>query len=120
MRITNLEIANFKGIKNAFITFPKDSRVVCLIGAGDSTKSTILQAIEWILWPSWNLPASDSDFFECDTTAPIVLRGTFTELPIKLEIIAPRICYGVSFLFSKSMPTPKEPFTMFKHLYCEI
>lgn len=23
MRITNLEIANFKGIKNAFITFPK-------------------------------------------------------------------------------------------------
>lgn len=66
MRITNLEIANFKGIKNAFITFPKDSRVVCLIGAGDSTKSTILQAIEWILWPSWNLPASDSDFFECD------------------------------------------------------
>lgn len=84
MRITNLEIANFKGIKNAFITFPKDSRVVCLIGAGDSTKSTILQAIEWILWPSWNLPASDSDFFECDTTAPIVLRGTFTELPEKL------------------------------------
>lgn len=84
MRITNLEIANFKGIKNAFITFPKDARVVCLIGAGDSTKSTILQAIEWILWPSWNLSASDSDFFECDTSSSIVLRGTFTELPEKL------------------------------------
>lgn len=28
MRITNLEIANFKGIKNAFITFPKDSRIM--------------------------------------------------------------------------------------------
>lgn len=84
MRITNLEITNFKGIKNAFITFPKDERVVCLIGAGDSTKSTILQAIEWILWPSWNLSASDSDFFECDTSSSIVLRGTFTELPENL------------------------------------
>ena len=52
MRITNLEIINFRGIKNASIVFPRDERVVCLIGAGDSTKSTILQAIEWILWPS--------------------------------------------------------------------
>ena len=64
MRITNLEIINFRGIKNASIVFPRDERVLCLIGAGDSTKSTILQAIEWILWPSWNLSASDSDFYE--------------------------------------------------------
>ena len=84
MRITNLEIINFRGIKNASIVFPRDERVVCLIGAGDSTKSTILQAIEWILWPSWNLSASDSDFYECDTSSPIVLRGTFSELPERL------------------------------------
>ena len=84
MRITNLEIINFRGIKNASIVFPRDERVLCLIGAGDNTKSTILQAIEWILWPSWNLSASDSDFYECDTSSPIVLRGTFSELPERL------------------------------------
>lgn len=84
MKITNLEILNFRGIKKAAIEFPKEKRVVCLIGAGDSTKSTILHAIEWILWASWNLSVCDSDFYECDTSTPIILRGTFTDLPEKL------------------------------------
>lgn len=84
MFITNLEIENFRGIKTGCISFPLDTRMICLIGAGDSTKSTLLKAIEWILWPTWNLIASDNDFYNCDTTAPIVLRGTFTELPAKL------------------------------------
>lgn len=84
MRITNLEIENFRGIKNANISFPMDTRLVCLIGAGDSTKSTVLKAIEWILWPSWNLAANDNDFYACDTSSSIVLRGTFTEIPAKL------------------------------------
>ena len=49
MRITNLEIQNFRGINSCNINFPSESRVLCLIGAGDSTKSTILKAIEWVL-----------------------------------------------------------------------
>lgn len=84
MKITDLEIYNFRGIKNANISFPNEERVICLIGAGDSTKSTILQAIEWILWPSGNLNVSDSDFFECDISSKIVLRGTFSEIPERL------------------------------------
>lgn len=84
MFITNLEIFNFRGIKASNISFPLDSRVICMIGAGDSTKSTILKAIEWIFWPSWNLIACDNDFYHCDTSNPIVLRGTFTEIPAKL------------------------------------
>ncbi len=84
MFITNLEIENFRGIKTGNISFPADTRMVCLIGAGDSTKSTILKAIEWILWPTWNLTACDTDFFACNTSAPIKLRGTFSELPEKL------------------------------------
>lgn len=84
MFITNLEIEHFRGVKKSNIKFPLDSRIICMIGAGDSTKSTILKAVEWICYPSWNLMASDNDFFECDTSAPIVLRGTFKELPSKL------------------------------------
>lgn len=84
MFITNLEIENFRGIQTGNISFPTDTRMVCLIGAGDSTKSTILKAIEWILWPTWTLAACDSDFFACNASAPIKLRGTFSELPERL------------------------------------
>lgn len=84
MFITNLEIEHFRGIKASNISFPSDSRIICMIGAGDSTKSTMLKAIEWIFWPSWNLVACDTDFYGCDTSSPIILRGTFTEIPSKL------------------------------------
>lgn len=81
MRILDLEINNFRGIKQANIYFPEESRVCCLIGAGDNTKTTILKAIEWLLWNSWNLSANDNDFYNSDTTKPIMIRGTFTEIP---------------------------------------
>ena len=84
MFITDLEIYNFRGIKSANISFPLDSKVICLIGAGDSTKSTVLKAIEWVFWPSWNLIACDNDFYGCDTSAPIIIRGTFKEIPAQL------------------------------------
>lgn len=84
MIITNVEIEHFRGIRTSNISFPLDTRIICMIGAGDSTKSTVLKAIEWIFWPSWNLVACDSDFYDCDTSSPIILRGTFTEIPSKL------------------------------------
>ena len=84
MQLTDLEIRNFRGIKESNISFPLDTRVICMIGAGDSTKSTILKAIEWVFWPSWNLIACDNDFYECDTSSPIIIRGTFKEIPSKL------------------------------------
>ncbi len=84
MFITNLEIKHFRGIQKGNIVFPLDSRVICMIGAGDSTKSTILKAIEWVFWPSWNLIACDNDFYGCDTSTPIIIRGTFKEIPPKL------------------------------------
>ncbi|MDE7137030.1 MAG: ATP-binding protein [Ruminococcus sp.] len=80
MRITNLEIHNFRGINSCNIDFPFESRVICLIGTGDSTKSTILKAIEWILWPTWNLVTCDNDFYNGNTKEPIIIRGTFTEI----------------------------------------
>lgn len=81
MRITHVEIKNFRGIKHAFVLFPLDSRIVCLVGSGDSCKSTLLTAIEWALWPSWSLIATDMDFYNCDTTDPIEITVSMTELP---------------------------------------
>lgn len=84
MRLTNLEIKNFRGIKHANVFFPQNSRIVCLIGAGDSGKSTLLSAIEWVLWPTWNLNATDMDFYNCDTTQSIVITASIAEMPDNL------------------------------------
>lgn len=81
MKLTNIEIKNFRGIRHACAFFPLDYRVVCLIGSGDSGKSTLLAAIEWALWPSWSLIVTDTDFYNCDPTEPIEIAVSLTELP---------------------------------------
>ena len=81
MKLTRIEINNFRSIKHADVFFPLDSRIMCIIGAGDSGKSTLLTAIEWVLWPSWSLIATDTDFYNCDTTKPIEITVYVTELP---------------------------------------
>ncbi len=81
MKLTNIEIKNFRGIKHASVFFPLESRIICLIGAGDSGKSTLLSAIEWALWPSWSLIVTDTDFYNCNTASPIVITVSITELP---------------------------------------
>ena len=62
MKLTSIEVKNFRGIKQASVSFPIDSRIICLIGPGDSGKSSLLRAIEWALWPSWSLIVTDMDF----------------------------------------------------------
>lgn len=81
MKLSSIEIKNFRGIKHASVFFPQDSRIICLVGAGDSGKSTLLAAIEWALWPSWSLIVTDMDFYNCDTTIPIEITVSVTELP---------------------------------------
>ena len=81
MRLTSIEISNFRGIHHAITYFPQDTRIVCIIGSGDSGKSSLLKAIEWVLWPNWNLIATDTDFFNCDSDTPIVITASITEVP---------------------------------------
>ena len=81
MKLTNIEINNFRGIKHASIQFPCGSRIICLIGSGDSCKSTILKAIEWVLWPSWSLISTDTDFYNCNPNNSIVIEASITEVP---------------------------------------
>ncbi len=66
MLIYHARIENFRGIKTSDFTLGEN--VNCLIGSGDSTKSTILDAIEYALCPNWFIPFDDSDFFNCDVT----------------------------------------------------
>lgn len=85
MKLTSIEVKNFRGIKQAAVSFPIDSRIICLIGPGDSGKSSLLRAIEWALWPSWSLIVTDMDFYNCDTSSPIEIAVSITELPKALQ-----------------------------------
>lgn len=84
MRLMSLEIQNFRGIKHSVVYFPQDSRIICLIGPGDSGKSTLLKAIEWVLWPAWNLVVTDVDFYDSNIDQPIVITATIGEVPEEL------------------------------------
>ncbi|MBQ6148855.1 MAG: ATP-binding protein, partial [Oscillospiraceae bacterium] len=39
------------------------------------------KAIEWVLWPAWNLNVSDLDFYNMDTTNPIIIEASISEIP---------------------------------------
>jgi hypothetical protein len=82
MRLRHLHVENFRGIRALDWTVPDD--LVCLVGPGDATKTTILDAIELVLLPRWAVTLDDSDFFGGDTSKSIVLRVTVTELPSEL------------------------------------
>jgi hypothetical protein len=82
MKLRHLIINNFRGIKELDWVIPGD--MACLIGPGDSTKTTILDAIEYVLSPRWNIPFSDLDFYQSNTQQPIEIIATITELPKKL------------------------------------
>ncbi|MFA5746790.1 MAG: AAA family ATPase, partial [Candidatus Paceibacterota bacterium] len=82
-KIHNLKIKNFRGIKELDYTFGSAS-FVCLVGRGDSGKSTILSAIEQALYPNWNISISDNDFFNCDTSVPIEIEVTLKDVGDKL------------------------------------
>lgn len=78
MRLRRLQIENFRGVKA--LDWRHIAETAALVGPGDSGKSTILDAIERVLSPKWNVPFDDTDFWDLDTGAPIVIRATITDL----------------------------------------
>lgn len=82
MQLRHLRVLRFRGIKE--LDWTVGGRVVCLLGPGDSNKSTIIAAVEWVLYPRFSLAASDADFFEASTVEPIVIEGTISDLPKSL------------------------------------
>jgi ABC-type branched-subunit amino acid transport system ATPase component len=79
MQIYQAEIKHLRGIEQCQATFKE--RVVCLIGPGDSTKSTILDAIEYVLRPNWFIPLDDSDFTDMDLSKEIHIDVTVGPVP---------------------------------------
>ena len=73
MQIRKVIARNFRGIKSADWVLPKN-RFVCLVGPGDSTKTSLLDVIGLVLTPRWNVQFADADFHSCQIEEPIVLR----------------------------------------------
>jgi putative ATP-dependent endonuclease of OLD family len=79
MRIVYLEIENFRGIKS--LAWAPSPGMNCLIGPGDSTKTTVLDAIELCLNPRSYIFADDCDFFDLDIEQPVRITVTLAGLP---------------------------------------
>jgi hypothetical protein len=77
--VLRVEIANFRGIKTADWTL--DGTCLCLIGSNDSTKTTLLDAIEMALSPSPYLNLSEVDFHLAKTDDPVEIRVTVGGIP---------------------------------------
>jgi len=83
-KIVRLEIKNFRCIENLILNFNTDQNLVCLIGRGDSGKTTILEAISAVLSSTWNLTFHDSDFYNGNHQNPIEIIAHLVEIPEKL------------------------------------
>lgn len=69
-KIRAIQIENFRSLQK-FGPWLPSSEVNCLIGSGDSGKTTILDAIDLCLGARRSISFSDCDFHNSDTTAPI-------------------------------------------------
>ena len=79
MKIRYVSVENFRGIRQ--LEWNVGSDVVCLIGPGDATKSTVLDAIAYTLSPRRFLGVNDADFYAANISEPIVIEVTVTHPP---------------------------------------
>lgn len=82
-RIRLVEINHFRSIKS--LSWYPANGVNCLIGPGDSGKSTILDAIDLCLGARRGLELSDTDFFGLDVSQPITISLTLGDLSERLK-----------------------------------
>lgn len=82
MQIRHLSICHFRGIAN--LVWSPNGSFTCLIGSGDSGKSTILDAVEAALNSRW-FNFGESDFYGNDTTTSICIEVTVGELSAELK-----------------------------------
>lgn len=78
-RIRKVEIRNFRAVR--FLDWCPSPGVNCLIGSGDSGKSTILDAIDYCLGARRNLAIADTDFHGLDVNQTISIAVTLGGLP---------------------------------------
>lgn len=84
-RIRHIDIRNFRCIQ-ALSWFPS-AGLNCLIGPGDSGKSSILDAIDYCLGARRSIQFSDADFYRLNVEVPISITITIGELDDSLKSI---------------------------------
>jgi putative ATP-dependent endonuclease of the OLD family len=77
-KIRFVEICNFRSIKS--LRWLPSEGINCLVGPGDSGKSTLLDAIDLCLTPRRNVQFSDTDFHLLDVENPISISVTIGAL----------------------------------------
>ena len=82
-RIRKVDIRNFRSIKS--LDWAPAAGLNCLIGPGDSGKSTVLDAIDLCLGARRNVTINDTDFFGLDVAQPISISLTLGALPDALK-----------------------------------
>lgn len=85
MRVRRLWIENFKGVRRLDWVLPTEQRLIALVGPGDSGKSTILDAIHYLLGDRWSIPFADTDFFGVNVEDPIVIKALLIDIPAALR-----------------------------------
>lgn len=81
-KICQLMIQNFRSIKE--MSWVPSAGINCMVGPGDSGKSTILDAIDLCLCARRGVTFGDTDFHDLDVTQPIVILATLDGLPDEL------------------------------------
>ena len=84
-RVRKIEIENFRGIRE--FSWVPSAGINCLIGPGDSGKSTVLDAIDLCLGARRTAQFTDADFRNLDVTKPIRISLTIGELDDALKTI---------------------------------
>lgn len=79
MIIAQISIQYFRGIKS--LNWSPSANLNCLIGPGDSCKTTVLDAIEIALMPRYGFTGSDPDLFNCDPANEPNIKVTLIDLP---------------------------------------
>lgn len=82
MRLRKLTICNYRGIREC--DWELDANFIALVGPGDSTKTTLLDALGLVLTSRYNVTFTDADFYDCDASIPIVIEAVVVELPTGL------------------------------------
>ena len=77
MRVKHVEVRNFRGIKS--LSWKVKGNFNCIVGPGDTCKTTILTAMDFALSPRSGMSFYDSDFFNQDVSGDIVIQITLAD-----------------------------------------
>lgn len=81
--IRHIKIENFRSIKK--MEWCPNPQFNCLIGHGDSGKSTILNAIDFCIGNKRNIQFGDDDFYRLNIKEPIIIEVTLGDLDDNLK-----------------------------------